>query len=116
MPNGHTNASPSGCHYSCYKVIIPSRWHMALDVMLEKNPGDPKINQLHVMMIGEGNINAIMKFGSHECRTAPNTLLLKITAMDTIQLFHLNSALITSNEVACYDQITTEYTAVAYRV
>eukprot|EP00957_Ditylum_brightwellii_P060778 4614553-Ditylum_brightwellii.AAC.1 len=60
-----TSASPSGCHYGHYKAILdhddlcnvhaqmmympwltdftPSRWERAIDCMLEKDPGNPKI-------------------------------------------------------------------------
>eukprot|EP00957_Ditylum_brightwellii_P112530 8578495-Ditylum_brightwellii.AAC.1 len=78
-----TSSSPSGWHYGHYKVILnddsiclvhatmmslpfrfgfaPLRWQKAIDVMLEKDIGDPKINRLHIIVIVEGDMNLIMK-------------------------------------------------------
>eukprot|EP00957_Ditylum_brightwellii_P145517 11079943-Ditylum_brightwellii.AAC.1 len=68
-----TSLSPSGCHYGHYKVhsimmslpfqygFTPSRWLKAVDVMLEKDPGSPKINHLQIIVIIEAHMNMIMK-------------------------------------------------------
>eukprot|EP00957_Ditylum_brightwellii_P201734 15326983-Ditylum_brightwellii.AAC.1 len=37
------------------------RWQTAINVMFEKDPGSPKISQLHIIVIVEGNMNTIMK-------------------------------------------------------
>eukprot|EP00957_Ditylum_brightwellii_P152431 11603936-Ditylum_brightwellii.AAC.1 len=39
----------------------PQQWQTAIDVMLEKDPGSPKISRLQIIVIVEGNMNAIMK-------------------------------------------------------
>eukprot|EP00957_Ditylum_brightwellii_P005943 450524-Ditylum_brightwellii.AAC.1 len=41
--------------------FTPQRWQTAIDVMLEKNPGSPKILRLRITVIVEGDMNAIMK-------------------------------------------------------
>eukprot|EP00957_Ditylum_brightwellii_P165564 12604010-Ditylum_brightwellii.AAC.1 len=78
-----TTSSSSIRHYSHYKAVLtdnsicivhtimmmlpfrigftPRRWQKAIDVMLEKDLGDPKINQLRIIVIVEGDINIIMK-------------------------------------------------------
>eukprot|EP00957_Ditylum_brightwellii_P025317 1915704-Ditylum_brightwellii.AAC.1 len=70
-----TTSSPSGCHYGHYKAVLtndsicivhtimmtlpfrigftPCRWQKAIDVMLEKDLGDPKINCLRIIVIVE---------------------------------------------------------------
>eukprot|EP00957_Ditylum_brightwellii_P018284 1377456-Ditylum_brightwellii.AAC.1 len=78
-----TSSSQSGRHYGHYKAILtddsiclvhatmmtlpfrleftPLHTQKAIDVMLEKNIRDPKINQLRIIVIGEGDMNLIMK-------------------------------------------------------
>eukprot|EP00957_Ditylum_brightwellii_P119388 9108010-Ditylum_brightwellii.AAC.1 len=41
--------------------FTPSRWLKAVDVMLEKDPGSPKINRLRIIVIIEADMNMIMK-------------------------------------------------------
>eukprot|EP00957_Ditylum_brightwellii_P103207 7866357-Ditylum_brightwellii.AAC.1 len=41
--------------------FTPTRWQTALDFMLEKDVGSPKITCLQIIAIVEGNMNAIMK-------------------------------------------------------
>eukprot|EP00957_Ditylum_brightwellii_P044689 3388317-Ditylum_brightwellii.AAC.1 len=78
-----TSSSPSGQHYGHYKAILtddyiclvhatmmtlpfkfrvtPLRWQKAIDIMFEKDIGDPKINRLCIIVIVEGDMNLIMK-------------------------------------------------------
>eukprot|EP00957_Ditylum_brightwellii_P106288 8108142-Ditylum_brightwellii.AAC.2 len=78
-----TSLLPSGRHYRHYRAALtleeislvhatmmalpfllgftPIRWQKAIDIMLEKDPGSPKITQLQIIVIVEGNMNAIMK-------------------------------------------------------
>eukprot|EP00957_Ditylum_brightwellii_P063789 4840248-Ditylum_brightwellii.AAC.1 len=78
-----TSLSPSGCHYGHYKAVLvsdtisqvhawmmstpflvgftPTRLQTALDFMLEKDVSSPKITRLQIIVIVEGNMNAIMK-------------------------------------------------------
>eukprot|EP00957_Ditylum_brightwellii_P199558 15212326-Ditylum_brightwellii.AAC.1 len=41
--------------------FTPTRWQTALDFMLEKDVGNPQITCLQIIVIVEGNMNAIMK-------------------------------------------------------
>eukprot|EP00957_Ditylum_brightwellii_P201136 15324208-Ditylum_brightwellii.AAC.1 len=41
--------------------FTPCQWQKAIDVMLEKDLGDPKINWLRIIVIVEGDMNLIMK-------------------------------------------------------
>eukprot|EP00957_Ditylum_brightwellii_P045596 3457856-Ditylum_brightwellii.AAC.1 len=106
--------------------VTLSRWLKAVKVMLEKDPGSPKINRLQIIVIVEADMNMIMKviwtrrlvpqaekwkyispvqFRNQKGRTALDTLLLKITTMDLLWLFRLNGALLNNDAVACYDRM-----------
>jgi hypothetical protein len=123
----NTSSSPSGRHYGHYKAILsddgiclvharmmcmtflhgftPLRWQKALDVMLEKDIGDPKISRLQIIVIVEGDMNLVMKviwnkrlvpvaeqfhflspvqFGNRKGKTTLDALLLKIVTMDSL--------------------------------
>ena len=78
-----TSSSPSGRHYGHYHAALvsdiisqvyasmmsipflmgftPQRWQTAIDVMLKKDIGSPKITCLCIILIVEGDMNAIMK-------------------------------------------------------
>eukprot|EP00957_Ditylum_brightwellii_P155514 11837301-Ditylum_brightwellii.AAC.1 len=92
--------------------FTPSRWQTALDVMLEKDVGSPKITQFCIIAIVEGDMNAIMKV-SWNCwlvliaegtgRTALDALLLKVVTMECLPLFRLNGAILNNDAIACYN-------------
>eukprot|EP00957_Ditylum_brightwellii_P183070 13944483-Ditylum_brightwellii.AAC.1 len=74
-----TSSSPLGCHYGHYKAILdhddlclvqaqmmplpwlsgftPSRWKLAINCMLEKDPRNPKFDRLWLIVIVKGDIN-----------------------------------------------------------
>eukprot|EP00957_Ditylum_brightwellii_P150623 11468368-Ditylum_brightwellii.AAC.1 len=78
-----TTSSPSGLYFGHYKAILldnsiclvhatmmslPFRfgftsiqWTKAIDVMVEKDIGNPKITHLCIIIIVEGDMNLIMK-------------------------------------------------------
>eukprot|EP00957_Ditylum_brightwellii_P079657 6057365-Ditylum_brightwellii.AAC.1 len=88
--------------------FTPSRWQKTIDIMLEKDPGSPKITQLQIIVIVEGDMNAIIKviwnrrlvlvaettglispvhFSNRKGHTALDALLLKVVTLDCFQLF-----------------------------
>eukprot|EP00957_Ditylum_brightwellii_P042872 3245283-Ditylum_brightwellii.AAC.1 len=109
--------------------FTPQQWQTAIDVMLEKDIGSLKITSLRIIVIVEGNINAIMKviwnrrlvlvaeksgmlspvqFGNRQGCIALDALLLKVVTMDCFCLFRLNGALLNNNATACYDCMILE--------
>eukprot|EP00957_Ditylum_brightwellii_P042468 3215881-Ditylum_brightwellii.AAC.1 len=83
--------------------FTPLQWMTVIDVMLEKDPRDPRINRLHIIVIVKGDMNGVMKiiwnkrlvpkaeateflhpvqFGNHKGRMALDALLLKIVTME----------------------------------
>eukprot|EP00957_Ditylum_brightwellii_P121420 9259742-Ditylum_brightwellii.AAC.1 len=150
-----TSSSPSGHHYRHYKAILdyddlclvhiqmmslpwlagftPLRWEQAIDCMLEKDPGNPRIKRLRLIVIVEGDMNATLKiiwkkrlvstagktnflspvqFGNRKGRTALDALFMKIVTMDCIRLFRLNRAILNNDAAACYNRMILELTAV----
>eukprot|EP00957_Ditylum_brightwellii_P029650 2240808-Ditylum_brightwellii.AAC.1 len=90
--------------------------------MLEKGPGNPKILRLRIIIIVEGNMNAIMKviwnrrlvpmaektqlighvqFGNRKGCMALDALLLKVVTVDCFRLFRLNGAILNNDAMAC---------------
>eukprot|EP00957_Ditylum_brightwellii_P001866 143353-Ditylum_brightwellii.AAC.1 len=109
--------------------FTPRLWQTAIDVMLEKDPGSPKISCLHMIVIVKGDMNAIMKviwnrqlvptakkthlislvqFGNCKGCTALDALLLKVVTRDCFCLFCLNRAILNNNAMACYDKMIPE--------
>eukprot|EP00957_Ditylum_brightwellii_P193204 14711159-Ditylum_brightwellii.AAC.1 len=106
--------------------FTPTRWLKAVDIMLEKDPGSPKLNHLRIIVTVEANMNMLMKviwarclvphakthgyisqvqFRNREGCTALDALLLKITTVDSLRLFRLNRGLLNNDAVAYYDQM-----------
>eukprot|EP00957_Ditylum_brightwellii_P212126 15366999-Ditylum_brightwellii.AAC.1 len=83
VQNESTSSSPSGWHYGHYKAVIdhdnlclvharmmsipwlagftPTRWERAIDCMLEKDPVNPMIDRLWLIVIVEADMNATLK-------------------------------------------------------
>eukprot|EP00957_Ditylum_brightwellii_P017976 1354292-Ditylum_brightwellii.AAC.1 len=146
-----TTSSPSGRHYGHYKAVLtnssicivhtimmtlpfrfgftPHRWQKAIDIMLEKDLADSKINRLRIIVIVEVDMNLIIKiiwnkhlaptsdssnflspvqFGNKKGKTSLDTLLLKIITMDCLRLFRLSGAVLNNNAMACYNRMIPE--------
>eukprot|EP00957_Ditylum_brightwellii_P113748 8672558-Ditylum_brightwellii.AAC.1 len=117
--------------------FTPLRWERAIDCMLEKDPGNSRIERLWLIVIVEGDMNATLKiiwnkrlvptaekanflssvqFGNWKGRTALDALLMKIVTMDCICLFHLNGAILNNDAAACYDRMIPELMVVHLKV
>eukprot|EP00957_Ditylum_brightwellii_P143982 10971164-Ditylum_brightwellii.AAC.1 len=125
-----TSSSPSGRHHGHYRAALvcdpinlvharmmlipflagftPTWWEKAINCMLKKEPGNPKIDCLCIIVIVKGDMYATMKviwnrrlvpmaerthflspvqFGNQKELTALDALLLKVVTMDCIRLF-----------------------------
>eukprot|EP00957_Ditylum_brightwellii_P090845 6917731-Ditylum_brightwellii.AAC.1 len=150
-----TSSSPLGRHYGHYKTVLdhndicmvhaqmmslpwlvgftPHRWELAIDCTLEKDPGVPKIDRLHLIVIVEEDMNATFKiiwnhrlatvaektnflsplqFGNRKGKTAFGALLLKIVTMDCFRLYRLNGVILSNNAAACYDSMIPDMTSI----
>ena len=153
-----TTTSPSGRHLGHYKALITdekllqsltkflqitlnlgislSRWHHAVNVMLEKDPGVPNVNRLRIIHLFEADYNLILKimWGSRLVRRALALDLLhpcqhgsvpRHTTMDAIMLTQLTTDLCRVNKQnlarfdndasACYDRIIVNLAMLAAR-
>eukprot|EP00957_Ditylum_brightwellii_P056104 4252701-Ditylum_brightwellii.AAC.1 len=109
--------------------LTSSCWEKAIDCMLENDPGNPKIDHLHLIVIVEGDMNGTLKiiwnhrlfpvaeqtqflspvqFGNMKGCTALDALLLTIVTMDFIRLFQLNVAILSNDATACYNCMIPE--------
>ena len=143
-----TTTSPSGRHLGHYKAIITdevllkclttflhititsgqviTRWCNAVNIMIEKDSGKPKLNRLRIIHLFEADFNLFLKlqWGSRLVKRAVNEDLLhsgqhgsvpKRTPMDPIMLTELtndlcrllkhNLARFDNDASACYDRI-----------
>eukprot|EP00957_Ditylum_brightwellii_P135611 10341042-Ditylum_brightwellii.AAC.1 len=112
--------------------FTPQRWQTAIGVMLEKDPGSLKISRLRIIVIVEGDMNAIMKviwnrwlvpmaektqlispmqFGNCKGCTTLDALLLKVVTMDCFCLFRLNRAILNNDATVCYNRMIPEVTS-----
>eukprot|EP00957_Ditylum_brightwellii_P067638 5134155-Ditylum_brightwellii.AAC.1 len=101
--------------------------------MLEKDPGNPMLHRLWLIVIVEADMNATLKiiwnhhlvptagktkllsqvqFGNQKGCTVLDASLLKIVTMDCISLYRLNGVILNNDAAACYDQMIPELTAV----
>ena len=143
-----TSTSPSGRHLGHYKAIIQeetllhcltnflqltlkhglvlTRWCNAVNIMIEKDSGQPKLTRLRIIHLFEADLNLFLKlqWGSRLVRHAGKHSLLndgqhgsvpRRTAMDPIMLTELttdlcrqlkhNLARFDNDASACYDRI-----------
>eukprot|EP00957_Ditylum_brightwellii_P164232 12503495-Ditylum_brightwellii.AAC.1 len=89
--------------------------------------------RLRIIVIVEGDMNAIMKviwnrrlvpvaestklispvqFGNRKGRTALDALLLKVVTMDCFRLFCLNGAIFNNDAAACYNRMIPEVSSI----
>eukprot|EP00957_Ditylum_brightwellii_P075663 5750041-Ditylum_brightwellii.AAC.2 len=57
------------------------------------------------------NFLSPVQFGNRQVKTSLDALLLRIVTMDSISLFHLNSAVLNNDTKACYDRTIPEITS-----
>lgn len=143
-----TSTSPSGRHLGHYKALIQNeillsaltkflqlildkgitlnRWCNAVNIMIEKDQGQPKVTRLRIIHLFEADLNFFLKiqWGSRLVRHAEKHSLLndgqhgsvpRRTAMDPIMLTELttdlcrtlkhNLARFDNDASACYDRI-----------
>ena len=143
-----TSTSPSGRHLGHYKSMIQDptilrcqvimmniaiqhgialdRWSNSVTVMIEKDPGDPKINRLRIIHLFEADFNLFLKlqwgsrlvkravkkdllnsgqYGSTPGKVAMDPVMLAELTTDLSRLLKVNLARFDNDASACYDRI-----------
>jgi hypothetical protein len=153
-----TSTSPSGRHLGHYRAAIQhpillecltkfiavtikrgisiTRWQRAINVMIEKDPGLPKIHRLRIIHLFEADFNFILKilWGSRLVRRAQNDGMINTgqygsvpghTAGELVMLNQLSNDICRTNKInlirfendasACYDRILVHLGMLAAR-
>jgi len=143
-----TSTSPSGRHLGHYKALIQDpillsclqkflditvsrgisipRWSKAVNVMIEKDPGSPKINRLRIIHLFEADFNLFLKLtwgsrlvrhaqkldllnngqhGSVPGRNPMDPIMLNQLSSDMCRVLKLNFARFDNDASACFDRI-----------
>jgi hypothetical protein len=153
-----TSTSPSGRHLGIYKTMIQEpillqclasfmniainsgvtiqRWCQATNVMIEKDPGHPKINRLRIIHLFEADYNLYLKLqwghrliraandrklihpgqhGSVPGRNATDPVMLNQLTTDLIRIKKVHYAHFDNDASACYDRILVPIAMLAAR-
>ncbi|KAI2510294.1 hypothetical protein MHU86_4172 [Fragilaria crotonensis] len=143
-----TTTSPSGRHLGHYKALVQDpilldsmakflnivvtrgisipRWQKAVNVMIEKDKGDPKINRLRIIHLFEADYNLFLKLtwgsrlvrravqmnllnsgqhGSTPGKTTMEPIMLTQLTADMSRLLKTNYARFDNDASACFDRI-----------
>ena len=143
-----TSTSPSGRHLGHYKALIQDpmlldcfckffnivisrglsipRWSQAVNVMIEKDKGQPKVNRLRIIHLFEADYNLFLKMmwgsrlvrralqmdllndgqhGSVPGRTTMDPIMLNQLTTDMCRVLKVNYARFDNDASACFDRI-----------
>jgi hypothetical protein len=143
-----TSTSPSGRHLGHYKALIQDpmllacfvkffniaisrgiavpRWSQAVNVMIEKDPGQPRINRLRIIHLFEADYNLFLKMmwgsrlvrralqmnllndgqhGSVPGRTTMDPIMLNQLTTDMCRVLRTNYVRFDNDASACFDRI-----------
>ena len=146
--SNRTSLSPSGHHITHYKILAtdpelsqilaraitlpftyrfsPARWRIAVQFMLEKEPGDPIIPKLRVIQLLVADMNFVFwllwgkrlihnalahnvlsqqNFGGCPDASVHSTLLLKTISNDYLHFTQHNAMIFDNGAKACFDRI-----------
>jgi hypothetical protein len=144
----NTSSSPSGRHIGHYKAILddhllvqlhsrmmslpfkagfaPERWTKVTDIMLEKEPNNPRCHRLRILALFESDLNhakrviigrrllhhmndnnmiPTMQYGSVPGKHCISAVLKKVLCHDHLQLTKTSGAFLENDAVGCYDRL-----------
>jgi len=143
-----TSSSYSGRHVGHYKAVLhneylvnihaammsipyqagfaPKRWHQVVDVMLEKDPGQPRQHRLRIVALLESDYNQSqrillarplshhmedagmlpeMQYGSRPSKLCVSPVINKVLSYDLVRQTKVCGAFIENDAVGCYDRL-----------
>jgi hypothetical protein len=147
--NERTSSSFSGRHVGHYKAVLENqflvgihssmmsipyqagfswpRWHHVVDVMLEKDPGNPKQHRLSVIALVESDYNQLQRilvarpmnhhledkgimlpdiqYGSRSERQCISPVLNKVLTYDLVRQTKVSGAFIENDAMGCFDRL-----------
>jgi ribonuclease HI/exonuclease III len=114
--------------------FAPKRWQTCIDAILEKIPGQPRIEKLRIIMLYEADFNFVLKLiwgrrlvrhaelhnclgeenqGSRSGRQAPDSLLQKLFVYEYARLTRTSVITVDNDAKSCYDRIIKSLAMIA---
>ena len=143
-----TSSSPSGRHIGHYKAVLqdpqlvqlhsqmmsipfqvgfaPDRWTKVTDIMLEKEPGNPRCHRLRILALFESDLNHAkrviigrrllhhmhdfgllpeMQYGSVPGKHCLSAVLKKVLCHDHLRITKRSGAFLENDAIGCYDRL-----------
>ena len=116
--------------------FAPDRWMQSLNVMLEKDPGNPLLHRLRIIHLYEADFNWVLKqfwakrmlhygekhevlgeeqHGSRRTRMAIDAVMLKLLTYDNSRTYRSNLMTMDNDAKSCYDRIIISLAMLASR-
>jgi hypothetical protein len=116
--------------------FCPERWRQAIDIMLEKIPGVPRINKLRIIQLLEADLNQVLRsaFAQNICKLAQETpgiisehqyglshqtcltpVMNKLLMVKLLKQKKTNGIVFDNDVKGCYDQIVSGIALAALR-
>ena len=114
--------------------FAPKRWQKCIDAILEKTPGQPRIEKLRIIMLYEADFNFVLKLiwgrrlvrhaemhnclgeenhGSRAGRQSTNALLEKLFVYEYARLTRTSLITVDNDAKSCYDRIIKSLAMIA---
>ena len=117
------------------KGFATSRWKRCTEIMLEKDPGNPMIHRLRIIVLLEADFNLALRtiwmrrlftqaekanfvdeqWGNRKNKNVLDCLTMKLLTCESARIMKTNMALMAMDAAACYDRILTYLSSMSER-